>query len=236
MADQEAKQDGNKFPALIAHTGTAGTAETERVTSTDGALNVDIVSGEIVASLGTVKVLEAGSVVVTTGTIGDLDTVGTVGVVNAGSVVITSGTIGDLDTVGTIGVLNAGSVVVTAGTIGDLDTVGTVGVLNTGSVVVTTGTISDLDTVGTVGVLNAGSVAVTAGTIEDKTYALKVDGTTTSDVTYVGEAAIGASGTAASWRIKKIDETTTDMVDITWADGNGNFDNLWSGRGTINYS
>lgn len=131
-----------------------------------GHLMVDIGTGEVIASMGTINVLESGSIIVTAGTIGDLDTVGTVGVLNSGSVVVTAGTIGDLDTVGTVGVLSAGSVVVTAGTIGDLDTVGTVGVLTSGSVVMTAGTVSTLNTVGTVGVLNSGSVVVTAGTAD----------------------------------------------------------------------
>ena len=131
-------------------------------------------------TLGTVGVLNSGSVVVTA-----LNTVGTVGVLNAGSVVMTAGTVSTLNTVGTVGVLNNGSVVVTAGTIGDLDTVGTVGVLNSGSVVVTAGTVSTLNTVGTVGVLNAGSVVVTNGSVtlntlisgEDQTNdVMKVEG------------------------------------------------------------
>jgi hypothetical protein len=41
MADQQAQQDRNQFPALIAHSGTAGTAETVRVVaSSEGALRV----------------------------------------------------------------------------------------------------------------------------------------------------------------------------------------------------
>ena len=39
--DQNARQDQNKFPALIAHSGTAGTAETIRVVATnEGAVTV----------------------------------------------------------------------------------------------------------------------------------------------------------------------------------------------------
>lgn len=37
---QNAIQDENQFPALIAHSGTAGTATPIRVTATDGAINV----------------------------------------------------------------------------------------------------------------------------------------------------------------------------------------------------
>lgn len=42
MADQQAAQDGNQVDALIAHSGTAGTAETVRVVATNGALHTGI--------------------------------------------------------------------------------------------------------------------------------------------------------------------------------------------------
>lgn len=140
---QDAKQDRNQFPALIAHTGTAGTAETVRVTAdSSGNLGVNIVSGEIVASLGTVNVVESGSIV------------------------------------------------------------------------------------------------VTAGTVAPTSYAVYIDGTQTADVTYIGKAPPGSSQGSAVWQIKKIDEaggTAGDAV-ITYADGNSNYDNLWTGRATASYS
>src|SRR3990172_11857005 len=39
--------------------------------------------------------------------------------------------------------------------------------------------------------------------------------------TYIAEAVCGADATAAVWRAQKIDSTGS----VTWADGNGNFDN-----------
>ena len=105
---------------------TIGDGEFSRLqVDANGFLMTNIVTGEVVASLGTVNKLLAGSIVVTAGTISDLDTVGTIGVINAGSVVVTAGTVfgsiivtdGTIDTCGTIGVLNAGSVIVTAGTV-----------------------------------------------------------------------------------------------------------------------
>ena len=49
MANQDAKQDRNRFPALIAHTGTAGTAEVVKLVATsDGAMTVDMVLGDLV--------------------------------------------------------------------------------------------------------------------------------------------------------------------------------------------
>jgi len=70
MPNQDAVQDKNQVYSMLAATGTAGTAEAIRlVADADGNLGVNIISGEIVASLGTVGVLNAGSVVVTNGTI-----------------------------------------------------------------------------------------------------------------------------------------------------------------------
>ena len=44
MPDQNARQDENQFPALVAHTGTAGTSETVRVVATPaGAFTMDTV-------------------------------------------------------------------------------------------------------------------------------------------------------------------------------------------------
>lgn len=120
MADQQARQDWNDVPALIAHTGTAGTAETVRVTAdASGNLGVNIVTGEIVASLGTVKLVESGTIKEVTGVsnlvTGTLATLGTVGVLNDGTVEINAGTIttqlagtqellGTVNHVGTVGV------------------------------------------------------------------------------------------------------------------------------------
>jgi len=135
-------------------------------------LMVNVASGEIIASLGTIGVVESVSNLAD-GTVGVVSSVsnlaaGTVSAVNnlvTGTVAavtsvtnLVAGTVsavnnvvtGTLATLGTVGVLNAGSVVVTAGTIGDLDTVGTVGVVNAGSVVVTLGTT----------IVNAGTVQV----------------------------------------------------------------------------
>lgn len=56
MADQHARQDGNQFPALIAHSGTAGTAETVRVTANNGALDVNIASGSVTLTTGDIEI------------------------------------------------------------------------------------------------------------------------------------------------------------------------------------
>lgn len=71
---QNAIQDQNRFPAFIAHSGTAGTAETIRVTaSASGALNVDFGTAPIGISVGTIAEITniAGGTITTT-----LDTTG----------------------------------------------------------------------------------------------------------------------------------------------------------------
>ncbi len=65
-------------------------------------------------------------------------------------------------------------------------------------------------------------------------YALRLDDTTTTNVTYVGKAAIGSAVASAVWQVQKIDETS-GMV-ITWADGNASFDNVWNNRASLTYS
>lgn len=52
-------------------------------------------------------------------------------------------------------------------------------------------------------------------------------------VDYVGEAAIGTATSAASWRIKKVDNTTG--VIIQWA-GTGVFDQVWDNYASLSYS
>jgi len=64
-------------------------------------------------------------------------------------------------------------------------------------------------------------------------YALRLDDTSTPNVSYVGQADIGSATGSAVWQIKKIDETT-GLV-ITWADSNDSFDNIWNNRTSLTY-
>jgi hypothetical protein len=64
--------------------------------------------------------------------------------------------------------------------------------------------------------------------------ALRLDNTTTANVTYVGKAPIGTATSSAAWQIKRLDETSGLVV--TWADGDANFDNTWDNRASITYS
>jgi hypothetical protein len=66
------------------------------------------------------------------------------------------------------------------------------------------------------------------------TYTTRLDDVGTG-VTYVGEAAIGSAESAATWRIKKITETGSDIV-ILYADGDGLFNNIWDDRLSLSYA
>lgn len=66
--------------------------------------------------------------------------------------------------------------------------------------------------------------------------ALQLDDVTTSNVTYVGVATIGTATSAASWQIKKIDESgTPETLVITWADSDDSYDNVWDDRASLSY-
>lgn len=68
-------------------------------------------------------------------------------------------------------------------------------------------------------------------------YTTQIDDVSTSGVTYLGRATIGSSTSSAIWQIQKIDESGTPITTvITWADGNSNFDNVWSNRTSLTYT
>lgn len=57
-----------------------------------------------------------------------------------------------------------------------------------------------------------------------------------SGITYIGKASAGTATSAASWQIMKLDESSSPDFSITWADGNGSFDNVWNDRASLSYS
>ena len=68
-------------------------------------------------------------------------------------------------------------------------------------------------------------------------YALVLDDVTTTSMTYVGKAAMGSATSAASWQIKRIDESgTPNTLVIKWADGDASFNNVWDNRASLTYS
>ena len=59
--------------------------------------------------------------------------------------------------------------------------------------------------------------------------------TVSSSLVYIGEAAIAVTQATAFWKIKRI-TTTGSIVQIVWADGNENFDNVWNNRASLSYA
>ncbi len=56
-----------------------------------------------------------------------------------------------------------------------------------------------------------------------------------STVAYVGHAEAGALPSAASWRIRRVTTSGSDVT-IEYADGNTSFDNVWNSRTSLTYS
>lgn len=53
--------------------------------------------------------------------------------------------------------------------------------------------------------------------------------------TYIGEAAVGTATSAASWRIKRVDDTSDPDSTILYA-GTGAFDQVWDNRSSLTYN
>jgi hypothetical protein len=56
----------------------------------------------------------------------------------------------------------------------------------------------------------------------------------TPTLEYIGEALAGSVEGSAVWGIRRIDTATGTIV--LWADGNTNFDNIWTNRESLSYS
>jgi hypothetical protein len=162
MADQ--------YTPLPIKTKTAGDVDVDIVSGTVGLLESGTLAAVNNLVKGTITRLEGGSVVVTTGTIGDLDTIGTVGVLEAGSLnLVKAGTITKVEG-GTINNIASGSIVVTAGTVDTtlvLDA-GTIDLLKAGTLSainnIVKGTITKLEG-GTLNNLATGTVTIGVGTV-----------------------------------------------------------------------
>lgn len=69
--------------------------------------------------------------------------------------------------------------------------------------------------------------------VADKTYAVRIDDTTTANVTYIGKADIGSATSSAVWQIAKLDSSSGLIK--TWADSNDSFDNIWDNRAGLTF-
>lgn len=59
--------------------------------------------------------------------------------------------------------------------------------------------------------------------------------TNVAGVVYYGYTLnLGASTASAVWRIRK-ETTTTNVTTVTYADGDGLYDNVWNNRASLNY-
>lgn len=87
------------------------------------------------------------------------------------------------------------------------------------------------------GGLNQDQLRATLLTTQTLNYATQIDDVSTSGVTYIGKAGIGSSASSPVWQIQKIDESGSPIsAVITWADGNSNFDNVFSNRTSLTYN
>lgn len=81
-----------------------------------------------------------------------------------------------------------------------------------------------------------GTTGSTAPLQIDGPFAVRVDDVGSGTV-YVGEAEPGSAEAAPVWRIKKIvDSGSPTDTAVTWADGDREFDNVWSDRLSLSYS
>ncbi len=68
-------------------------------------------------------------------------------------------------------------------------------------------------------------------------YAIMIDSISTTQVTYIGKAAVGSLISDPVWQIMKIDESGSPInTVINYADGNADFDNIFSNRTSLSYS
>jgi len=81
---------------------------------------------------------------------------------------------------------------------------------------------------------NSNTTSTWSITTVSPSYDLMLDDYSATNIMYIWEAAIWSTLSSASWRIKKIDETT--WLVLTWAWWNSNFDKIWNDRLTLTYN
>jgi hypothetical protein len=69
---------------------------------------------------------------------------------------------------------------------------------------------------------------------EDMVYSKRVDFVSDNEL-YKAEAAVGASESAAVWRIRKLSLGVDGDVTETWASGDAKFDKVWADRASLTY-
>ncbi len=74
---------------------------------------------------------------------------------------------------------------------------------------------------------------------DDLNLSTRFDDTASGAILYLGEAEPGTGEAAALWRIQQINFTnlpTEDDLEILWADGDNEFNNVWDDRLGLSYS
>jgi hypothetical protein len=66
-------------------------------------------------------------------------------------------------------------------------------------------------------------------------YDILIDKTTTTDITYIGKAAIGTATSSALWQLSRLNKTSS-ITQVGWADSDEDFDNIWDNRVSLSYS
>ena len=60
--------------------------------------------------------------------------------------------------------------------------------------------------------------------------------TASPTITYLGSSRPGSATSAAAWRISRITfDGSGNYTGQKWADGNGNYDNIWDNRASLTY-
>jgi len=63
-----------------------------------------------------------------------------------------------------------------------------------------------------------------------------IDPTVFPEVTYRGDALPGSATSATAWRVQRLTQQSDGDMEILFADGNDNFDNIWDNRLSLSYS
>lgn len=84
-------------------------------------------------------------------------------------------------------------------------------------------------------VTSGGAVVVTSDTAVGYTKALAYDAS--NNLEYLGIAAMGSSKASAVWQIRKFTyDSSNNLTDIQWADGDSDFNNVWNDYASLSYS
>lgn len=85
--------------------------------------------------------------------------------------------------------------------------------------------------------LKTGGSWVLQGNMNEVAQTIRTDTDgATPETIYRGRALPGSSEASAVWRVERITIAADGDVDIVFADGNDNFDNIWTNRASLSYS